>query len=615
MNRARMLAATGLLGLLAFAGPARADGVLLNPSAEQPDATGSAPLGWTPEIWGDAQGTLTWGSDAHSGKRALRVALTAAGAEGDARWFSAPVALTGATSYRVTAYYRCDQPARLVVQALGAGHAPQWMDVAEVGATSTWKQAAGDVVLPLWANQLRVAFLLEAVGTLETDTYGLAPTPPLPPPQDGSKNVLSNPSFELKEADNPAMPADWAFETWGGAEGVGTLVDGDAADGARFVRAELSVTAPDSDVKWWSAPVRVIPGEGDWLLSVRTRGTTKALLGLRLIHADGPDTWLLLKWAPTSEKWQTTSVAFALPKDAQAVRAAAIVNVPGTIDLDAFSLQRVAASGDPKGPLRVSVTVDAPYGLLDNALKVLRAKGIRGSLYTPSGRLQKVGSTTTATLAEAEFSGQEIGVFAEDPTEWVATSGSEWRAMVIRAFSQFNTRGLHPVGFAPPGGLFDDGVVDVVDAAGGYLRTLGNGGNFPPFDYLKIKVRNIDPKVSAAQLEAWADETRRHDGWLVLRYEGVGPGKVVDVERFGADIDLLKKAGASFLPVGEVVGLWSPPERPEEVTGVFGCAAAPVSASGRPPVWLLFLVLAAWRCIAARGRFRSARPGAVSRQR
>ncbi len=589
--------------------------LLANASAEvAASADATQPAAWSTSIWGELSASGSWIQGGDDGNHALQMQVSDVQGEGDAAWISAPIDLLSDAPLHVSARYRCTTKARLLLQVRGGGEIkPIWIAVALVEPTDAWTTAASDVVLPSWATQVRVAFAINTVGTLTTDSYAVTTLPPPAPPKDGLVNVFGNGSFE-QDGGNATTAPGWSFEALGSVQASGSLPVGDAADGQRAARIDVQAVTGEGDAKWWSDLTRVTAVDGDWMLQFQWRATTKGIVLLWERKLDGTAGFRILKWlrpavnkdANAKMPWTKAKVAFALAKDVEAVRVAFILPLPGRFEIDDVVLQRASVGGDANGPLRVSVAIDSLNAKVDDVLELLQAKGVRGSIYLPSARIEAVGATSLSTLQTAEFAGQEIGIYGENPSLWVAGPSSIWRAIVIRSFARFRDAELHPHGFAPPDGLVDDQATDAIDSREGYVRSLQSGTNHQPFDSLKVLVRNVTASTSADVMQRWIQESRRHGGWLVLRYGGVGASGVIDLQRLGQDLDTVLAAGGTFAPVGETLGWWKVPT-PTPEPGIAGCAAAPSSPSraartGVAGLLLLGLASLALRRLSAAGR-------------
>ncbi|MEY3014025.1 MAG: hypothetical protein RIT45_2760 [Pseudomonadota bacterium] len=610
---------TLLLALLALAAPtpAQAAPLLQNGGVEGSGPADGAPAGWTRIVWGDAvQATLSWSQDGASG-RTLTVVLDKAPAssdDGDAYWLSDAMPTPSGGAFRVSARYRSTAPCRLMVQALG-GAAPTWRLVGRFDPSAEWATARGTVAIPDDASSIRVAFSLEAVGTLETDDYAVAAEAPPAEPWDGSPGGgLINAGFEAAAA-APALQhvegkiPGWSFALNQGTGG-GEIRDDGAPEGKRFARIEATSMASGGDATWRSGPVDVLP-DGE-LMALRVRCRTSAPMQILLIEelAQGSARYRRIAMVrpivgdeAAAAAFRDVGGTFALAADVARIRVAFAIGTVGVADLDDVRVGKADSFGPGTAQPRVSLAIDSPSGDVDAVLSALDARGIKASLYVPANRLGAAGATSVDRLLAAEAAGHEIGLYGEDVADWVNDNGEGWRGAVLRAYDRFREAGVSAYGFAPPGGLVDGGAIDMIDGSEGYLRTLDSGLNLAPFDYLGVRVLDVNGALDGATFARWVVAAKRQEGWLVLRYGGQGSSGAIDVDRIGADLDTLAATGVEFRTVADVLGRETTPIEKVEPA----CSAAPVrgSASGRGAGFgLLAVVLAAGLLIQSRRKWQ-----------
>ena len=145
-------AAASLLTLGIAADALAAAPALANASAEQADASDpTKPAGWSSDAWGTLQPMFTWlQGDCAAGDRCLRVEGTKpAGStldDGDAKWWSDPVAVKGGSRFAVGLQVRSTAMTRLMALAtgtIGANQAKeQWFLLQEVPASTGWRSSA-----------------------------------------------------------------------------------------------------------------------------------------------------------------------------------------------------------------------------------------------------------------------------------------------------------------------------------------------------------------------------------------------------------------------------------------------------------------------------------------
>ncbi len=603
-----------LLSLL-LPGQALAQNLLGNGAVETPNADDpTKPALWSAAVWGTAiEATTSWAPVSPPNGRSLRIEVTSIVGDGDALWRSEPIAVAADGAVRLTARCIGDAPARLLLEARNGGGKASWLGAATLPKTLVWQVTTGTVQLPAGTNSVRVAFALQATGVVSCDDFELTNLPPPPLAVDGSAEILVNGGFE---AGQPLGPTPgWSFEATPGAVGQGQVMaggaaEGEAAEGKQFARIRVDSLKGSVDVKWWSDPIRVVPGKPSWLLHLKWRSLARAHLFLWESRIDGTGGFRLLRRLRpalhpdfrTAPPWETVQVGFSLAPDVVAIHVAVLLWQPGVVDLDDLRCARADASGDAKGELRVSFAIDSLTGTVDDVLALFDLAKVRGSIYLPSARIEAEGATALEKLRKAELRGVELGIYGEVPSAWLSADSAARRQTVIRAFARLRDAGLHPSGFAPPDGVYDEAVSDAIDSREGYVRTLGDGVNYPPVDYLSLQVRNVDASTTDLDVLRWAQEARRHKGWLILRYSGIGPAGGIDLGRMLRDIEAVQAEGAIIAPVGEALGAWQTPVLPApEAEG--GCSAQRTSGGGGglPLLALLVAVALGWQRARSRG--------------
>jgi peptidoglycan/xylan/chitin deacetylase (PgdA/CDA1 family) len=156
-----------------------------NPSLETPDAQDpEQPAGWESDVWGGVNASFQYLSSGYEGQRSVRVEVTQASGEGDAKWWSSPFSVPGGGRYLVSDFFRSSAASELLVQALGASGQSDWFSVKVLPPGSSWTPVSGVVELPSWTVSVQLAHVLRTKGWLETDSFALAPDT-VPFPTDG----------------------------------------------------------------------------------------------------------------------------------------------------------------------------------------------------------------------------------------------------------------------------------------------------------------------------------------------------------------------------------------------------------------------------------------------
>ncbi|GAA2650834.1 polysaccharide deacetylase family protein [Paractinoplanes durhamensis] len=318
-----------------------------NPSLETVSPSdANLPDCWQSAGYGDNTAVQTRVTDAHSGTYASQIQVTALN-DGDAKLI--PRFDLGACSsqvaqgrtYQVSTWYKSDVPVFFTLYQRNAlGQWSYWTQSPRIAPSAEWQHATWNTPEPP-ATAVAASFglTIDSVGTLVTDDYGFADTPPAPAP-DGV-NALVNPSLETPGADG--YPACWTGAGYGENTPVWTRVT-DAADGTYAQKLELTART-DGDAKlipgWDSgncAPL-VTPGK-TLTLSVSYHATQPTFFTLYRQDIAGNWSW----WTQSPQFPALTSygtagwTTSAVPAGTRAVSFGLTLDSVGEVTTDNYSL-------------------------------------------------------------------------------------------------------------------------------------------------------------------------------------------------------------------------------------------------------------------------------------
>jgi peptidoglycan/xylan/chitin deacetylase (PgdA/CDA1 family) len=179
-----------VIALSAFTvSPATAVGSNLvpNPSVEQ--NVSNKPTSWSSDKWGTNTTTFTYANTgSHTGTYSVTTKMTAH-SSGDAKWYFAPVAVTGNTNYTFSDWYKSTVKSTIDVEVTSTDGKLSYIWLGDLANSSNnWKQATYTFTAPATASKVTVYHSIKAVGSLTTDDYNLATTggtttpPPAPTP-------------------------------------------------------------------------------------------------------------------------------------------------------------------------------------------------------------------------------------------------------------------------------------------------------------------------------------------------------------------------------------------------------------------------------------------------
>ena len=94
-------------------------------------------------------------------------------ADGDAKWFFAPVTVTSSTTYTYSHWYKTDAPTQLVAEYTLANNSKSYSWLGTVTPNTDWTQKTVILNTPADAVKVTVPHVIKGNGTLDTDDYSL----------------------------------------------------------------------------------------------------------------------------------------------------------------------------------------------------------------------------------------------------------------------------------------------------------------------------------------------------------------------------------------------------------------------------------------------------------
>ena len=456
-------------------------------------------------------------------------------------------------------------------------------------------------------------------------------------------NLIPNPSVETVDPANKDRPEGWLTDVWGGVQASFQYLQS-GADGARSLRVEVTAKTGEGDAKWWSKPFAVPPGGGLYQVRDSYRSSVQSELLVQIFDGAGGSDWLTVKVVPAVSGWGQATGAVSLPPGTTSVRVAHVITVPGWLETDSYAMEARTSSdggvtdggvGDArssdggrrdvslasKGALVSVVFDDGWASVYTFARPILKERGLRASHYIIADFVGKPGYQSDYMVAdqitELSYLGHEIGSHSLDHQDM--TEVDNLSDEVVGSKRALEKLGFQVTGFVPPGGAFNDEVLELVKANYGYMRTVEEGLNAAPYDVYHLKCVIPINTTPLSEIAAWVQQAAAEKSWLILLYHRLGFKADYDTfvtsARFKEDMDYLVASGADVRPIGEVLGLWKPAQPPPPVEtgkslppldGGNGCSAAPSAPSGGEAglaglavVLLLLLLLVAHRECAA----------------
>jgi peptidoglycan/xylan/chitin deacetylase (PgdA/CDA1 family) len=170
-----LVVATAWSPLGAVRAAAEGTNLIANSSVETVSAEdASQPEGWLQGNWGTNTAAFSYDTAGHTGSRSVKVQMNSY-ADGDAKWYFTPVAVTAGEKYDFSDYYKSTVPTSLVAQFDDGNGNYSYVDMAAVAASGDWVQATAQLTVPAGMVHVTVFHLINSVGSLSLDDASLTP--------------------------------------------------------------------------------------------------------------------------------------------------------------------------------------------------------------------------------------------------------------------------------------------------------------------------------------------------------------------------------------------------------------------------------------------------------
>lgn len=152
-----------------------------NPSVETA-ASSTLPINWSTSKSGTNTTSFAYlSTDAQDGTRSLSVSMSSY-KNGEAKWMFKDVVVSPSTKYTFSEYYKATVGTSLVARVTTTSGSTTTTTLATLSSAANWTQATATYTTPANASKLVIYHVLNAVGTLKTDTYSLTAVVPTATP-------------------------------------------------------------------------------------------------------------------------------------------------------------------------------------------------------------------------------------------------------------------------------------------------------------------------------------------------------------------------------------------------------------------------------------------------
>jgi peptidoglycan/xylan/chitin deacetylase (PgdA/CDA1 family) len=538
--------------LLVIAVPAVADtgaGNLI-PNSDFSTQAAGVPAGWEQGGWGTNTRQLSTATDASG---TYLVAQISGYQDGDAKWYFDPVAVSPGTKYDFRDSYRSAVPTLIFAAINHTNGTTTYQYLGTEQPTQAWALAGFSLTTPSDVSSLSVYHILNQNGELDTRAYWLSPSQAI----DTSSGV-PNGSLEQTGADL-SSPASWQSGGYG-AHTTQFQYLNTGHSGSRSASVSVS-NYSDGDAKWYFNPVAVTPGsylefDDYYQANVDTHVTVDVQ------KSDGSDYYIALPVAPPSSGWSPYSARFTVPAGAVSLTVFHALVSNGTLTTDDYGLKAAAMTGFNRA--LVTLTFDDGWqSIYKNALPRLNTYGYKSTQFLVSDFIGQPGYMTLNQAKAFAQGGHEIASHTVDHPDLTTLSTAEVISELTNSKSYFQTKlGTTPTDFATPYGAYNQSVMTQIQAYYGSHRGVEDGLNSKDnFNRYDLKVKNIGPSTSTADIKSWLTQAATTHTWLILVYHQIdtsGEDFSATPTQLSAELQAIKTSGLPVVTVRQALSEVSP---------------------------------------------------------
>ncbi len=539
-----------------FAQPAiAATNFITNPSVETADS--GLPSSWLENSWGTNTPTFTYQNTGQNGARSLSVQMSSY-VSGDAKWYFAPVAVTGGHSYVFSDYYKATVQTFLVAQIDDGGGNLNYFQIGNaLAASSSWKKISSGFTVPAGVATLTVFHLINKNGTLQTDNFDMHEA------DQGIAVTNGVPNFSLEQVSeiNSKKPAGWSSSSWGTNTSNFTYLTGGAHSGTHAVKTQIT-SYVSGDAKWFYQSQPVSGGQ-KLTFSDYYKANIASRVVLEFTNLDLTQTYVELKSTPVSSVWAKYSDSFTTPAAAVSLTVFHLISAVGTLSTDDYSVNLYVPTGFNRA--LVSLTFDDGFASqYTSGGALLLQYNFNATFFITTGFLNSsFYYMTDSTVMDLKNSGNEIADHTVSHPRLTGLSGLDLTSELhdSQAYLQ-NHFGVTANDFASPFGEVDDQVLTGVKTYFRSHRGVADGYNYKDsFDIYNLKVKNVLVTTTTAEVEAWLQEAARTKGWLILVYHQVDSGGdtySVLPKNFASQLDAINRSLLAVVTIDQALNEVSP---------------------------------------------------------
>jgi peptidoglycan/xylan/chitin deacetylase (PgdA/CDA1 family) len=212
------------------------------------------------------------------------------------------------------------------------------------------------------------------------------------------------------------------------------------------------------------------------------------------------------------------------------------------------------------GTAIVSLTFDDTLPDHQVAVDLLDERGMRGTFYVNSKRVDRTGYLSAEQLAGWQEQGHEIAGHTIDHVNLAEADPEEARRQICDDRAALVDVGFSSsTSFAYPFGATND-VVEQIAAECGYTSARGVGGRSnpipPPDPFNILSAPPVDPETTLEDLQAYVADGEADGGWVPIVFHHVCDGcstNAISPDTLAAFLDWLAEEGKAVHTMGEVM--------------------------------------------------------------
>jgi len=366
----------------------------------------------------------------------------------------------------------------------------------------------------------------------------------------------------VESIDTAGVPSSWSALTWGDNDPTFSYVTGDAHSGESSVLVNVD-NYKDGDAKWAFAPLTKLVPDRQYSFSDWYKTNSEPQVVVYYTTNEGEDKFLKLP-SPDPEgaekSWQHYSENFYLPKNAASATVFMLLESDGWLQTDDYEVAPYKSEGFEE-PV-VSLTFDDGWrSVYSEGLPLLNKYDMPSTQYLISDKLNTEKYMTDGMVDDFIEQGSEVASHTVSHSDLTSLSVAALKGELRDSQAELRQKFGENVAddFASPYGKYNNEVITEIDASYESHRSTDVGFNdkksFNPYN---IRVQNVKAATTPDMVQAWVNEAKRTDSWLVLVYHQViedtsAADYSVTLEDFETQLSMVKQSGVEIKTVEQAL--------------------------------------------------------------